>query len=95
MLIRRDGLMATSQTSNFETLLSNKAMALSPIQQQGTGLQDAIQRQKDELVTKVMGNSGKIDEWTAKTWLQMQHLSTTVPGGEEGDRGEEMTSDGG
>jgi len=25
-----------------------------------------------------MGTSGKIDEWTAKTWLQLQHFTTTT-----------------
>ncbi|PNY25432.1 White-opaque regulator 1 [Tolypocladium capitatum] len=86
MLIRRDGLLASPypQAEDFEKLLSAKtappsaAYATDPMQQREAMQRETIQRQTAELVSKAMGTSGKIDEWTAKTWLQLQHLTTTT-----------------
>ena len=85
MLIRRDGLLANPypQAEDFEKLLSAKTAppsvgyAMNPIQQREAMQRETIQRQTAELVSKAMGTSGKIDEWTAKTWLQLQHLTST------------------
>lgn len=51
---------------------------MSPAQQREAAQRETIQRQTAELVSKAMGTSGKVDEWTARTWLQLQHFSATT-----------------
>ncbi|KJZ72389.1 hypothetical protein HIM_08192 [Hirsutella minnesotensis 3608] len=84
MLIRRDGLVSNPypQSPDFEKLLSGKmasagAETTSPLLNREVAQRETIQRQTAELVSKAMGTSGRVDEWTAKTWLQLQHLSTS------------------
>ncbi|KAM5372910.1 hypothetical protein ACJZ2D_007247 [Fusarium nematophilum] len=70
MLIRRDGLMASPypMAHNFEKLLSARAApptagyAMNPIQQREAMHKEQIERQKTELLMKVMGTSGQLDE---------------------------------
>ncbi|UNI17361.1 hypothetical protein JDV02_003707 [Purpureocillium takamizusanense] len=87
MLIRRDGLVANPfpQAHDFQKLLSGRlspaaagAGANDPLHQREAMQRETIQRQTAELVSKAMGTSGKIDEWTAKTWLQLQNFTTTT-----------------
>ncbi|PHH81230.1 hypothetical protein CDD83_3636 [Cordyceps sp. RAO-2017] len=88
MLIRRDGLVSSPypQPQDFEKLLSAKMAppavghTLNPLQQREAMQRETIQRQTAELVSKAMGTSGKVDEWTAKTWLQLQHLTPSTRG---------------
>lgn len=83
MLIRRDGLVSNPypQAQDFEKLLSARmatpsaAFPVSPILQREAMQKETMQRQTAELVSKAMGTSGKVDEWTAKAWLQLQHLT--------------------
>ncbi|PFH63046.1 hypothetical protein XA68_10087 [Ophiocordyceps unilateralis] len=84
MLIRRDGLVSTPypHVQDFEKLLSSKIAASSAsqsrnqTQEREARQRETIQRQTAELVGKAMGTSGRVDEWTAKTWLQLQNLTT-------------------
>lgn len=84
MLIRRDGLFSNpySQAQDYGKPLSAKmappsaGFSTNPIQQREAMQRETMQRQTAELVSKAMGTSGKVDEWTAKTWLQLQHLTT-------------------
>lgn len=85
MLIRRDGLVSNPypHAQDFERLLSSKIAASSATQSRNQTQErearqrETIRRQTAELVSKAMGTSGRVDEWTAKTWLQLQSLTTT------------------
>ncbi|PHH79404.1 hypothetical protein CDD80_4857 [Ophiocordyceps camponoti-rufipedis] len=85
MLIRRDGLVSNPypHAQDFERLLSSKIAASSATQSRNqthereARQRETIRRQTAELVSKAMGTSGRVDEWTAKTWLQLQSLTTT------------------
>lgn len=78
MLIRRDGLMANPYPTghNFEKLLSARnakptpGYSMNPLQQREAMQKAQVEKQKAELLTKVVG-TGKLDEWTAKTWLAL------------------------
>ncbi|RDA82853.1 hypothetical protein CP532_0951 [Ophiocordyceps camponoti-leonardi (nom. inval.)] len=84
MLIQRDGLVSTPypHAQDFEKLLSSKVAASTAsksrnqTQEREAKQRETIRRQTAELVSKAMGTSGKVDEWTAKTWLQLQNLTT-------------------
>lgn len=83
MLIRRDGLMANPYPTshNFEKLLSARVAppsagySMNPLQQREAMHRERVERQKAELLTKAMGTSGKVDEWTANTWLHLQNVN--------------------
>lgn len=84
MLIRRDGLVSSPypQAQDFEKLLSTEpapspaGLSMSPMEECEAIQKETMQRQTAELVSKAMGTSGRVDEWTAKTWLQLKHLPT-------------------
>jgi hypothetical protein len=86
MLIRRDGLMANPYPTghNFEKLLSARnakptpGYAMNPLQQREAMHKAHVEKQKAELLNKVVG-SGKLDEWTAKTWLALPTSQLTTP----------------
>ena len=52
--------------------------AMNPLQQREAMHKEQMDRQKAELLRKAMGTSGKVDEWTAKTWLQLQNGSAAA-----------------
>lgn len=37
-----------------------------------------LKKENAEMIEKVMGNFQHIDEWRAKTWLELQQVSTTA-----------------
>ena len=86
MLIRRDGLMATPypMAHNFEKLLSARSAppqagyTLNPFQQREAMQKEMADRQKADLLRKAM-STGKIDEWTANSWLALQLDSSSSP----------------
>lgn len=81
MLIRRDGLMANpypSAPNDFEKLLSARTASpqagydMNPLQQREAMQKAHLERQKSELLDTAVGASRKGDEWTARSWLQLE-----------------------
>lgn len=70
---------------NFEKLLSARTappaagFTMNPIQQREAMQAAYVEKQKAELLSKAMGTSGKIDEWTANNMLRIKNTTSSPP----------------
>lgn len=87
MLICRDGLIARPfpMVHDFERQLSSKVPRPTPsfyasplVPQHETAERAKLDQEAVDVLKKVIGSSGNVDERRTKTWLEFQHVTTTA-----------------